>query len=166
MPRVGTMVRTAVMVSDLERSTAFYRDILGLNGIYAEGELTHPAGAKLIGMPVGARVRYRIVKAEGPNRGMVGLFEISNPSPPGMTKRRDGVNVGEAVMVFYCDDTEAVHKRLIAGNHTVVCPPTVLEVRPKAGVIGAEGRSQPEMVFADPDGMLINLIQRHPDDPR
>lgn len=166
MPRVGTMVRTAVIVSNLDRSTAFYNNILGLTGVYAEGELTHAAGAKLLGMPDTARIRYRILKADGPNRGMVGLFEVTNPSPPAMSKLRDSVNVGEAVMVFYCDDTEAVHKKLIEGGHTVVCPPTVLEVRPKSGVIGDEGRSQPEMVFADPDGMLINLIQRHPDDPR
>jgi predicted enzyme related to lactoylglutathione lyase len=96
---------------------------------------------------------------------MVGLFEVSNPSPPAMDKRRDGVSVGEAVMVFYCDDTEAVHKKLVSGGHAVICPPTVLEVKPRGGVIKADGRSQPEMVFADPDGMLINLIQRHPDDP-
>lgn len=166
MARVGTMVRTAVMVSNLDRSTKFYNDILGLTGIYAEGELTHAAGAKLLGMPPASKIRYRILKADGPNRGMVGLFQVSNPAPPTMTKRRDSVNVGEGVMVFYCDDTEAVHKKLVAGGHHVVCPPTFLEVRPKSGVIGDEGRAQPEMVFADPDGMLINLIQRHPDDPK
>ena len=165
MARVGTMVRTAVIVSDLARSVKFYGDILGLTGVYAEGELTHAAGAKLLGMPPEARIRYKILKAEGPNRGMVGLFEVTGPSPPTMDKRRDGVSVGEALMVFYCDDTEAVHKKLLAGGHTIVCPPTFLEVKPREGVIKADARGQPEMVFADPDGMLINLIQRDPDNP-
>ncbi|MDX2224648.1 MAG: VOC family protein [Rhodospirillaceae bacterium] len=158
MPRVGTMVRTAVIVSNLDRSVAFYRDILGLTGTYAEGVLDHPAGAALIGMPAGTRLRYKIVKADGPNRGMVGLFEATGPAPPAMTKRRDGVSVGEGIMVFYCDDVHAVHDKLKAGGHTVVCPPLHLQVTTTKG--------QPEMVFADPDGMLINLIQRDPEDPR
>ena len=157
MARVGQMVRTAVMVSDLDRSTKFYREILGLNGVYSEGELKSPAAAQLLGMPASSITRYRIVKADGPNRGMVGLFEVSNPAPEPLPKRGASVRVGEGVMVFYCDDTDAVHKKLVAGGHTVVCPPVFLQVR--------EGRGQPEMVFADPDGMLINLIQRAPDDP-
>jgi catechol 2,3-dioxygenase-like lactoylglutathione lyase family enzyme len=158
MTSVGTMVRTALIVSNLERSTAFYREVLGIAGTYAEGELTHPAGATLIGMPVGATVRYRIIKqAGGPNRGMVGLFEVTNPSPPTFQKRRDGVNIGEAVLVFYCDDVNEVHRKLVAGGHTVVCPPTHLQVTASKG--------QPEMVFMDPDGVLVNLIQRDPNDP-
>jgi len=153
------MVRTALIVADVERSTRFYRDILGIAGTYAEGELTHDAGAKLLGMPPGTRIKYRILKQEGgPNRGMVGLFEASNPAPPGFTKRKDGVNVGEAVLVFYCDDVEGVHKKLVAGRHTVVCPPTHLQVTANKG--------QPEMVFMDPDGILVNLIQRDPNDPK
>jgi len=158
MAQVGTMVRTALFVSNLERSTAFYRNILGIAGTYAEGQLTHPAGAQLIGMPVGATVKYRIIKQDGgPNRGMVGLFEITNPAPPTFTKRKEGVNIGEACLVFYCDDVEAVHQKLIAGGHTIVCPPLHLQVTASKG--------QPEMTFMDPDGVLVNLIQRDPNDP-
>jgi len=159
MAQVGTMVRTALFVSSLERSTAFYRDILGIAGTYAEGELKHPAGAKLIGMPEGTTVRYRILKQlDGPNRGMVGLFEATNPTPPTFTKRKEGINIGEACLVFYCDDVEGVHQKLIAGGHTIVCPPTHLQVTATKG--------QPEMVFMDPDGVLVNLIQRDPNDPQ
>ena len=159
MMAVGVMVRTALFVSDLDRSTAFYRDILGIAGTYNEGELTHEAAAKLLGMPASAKIRYRILKqADGPNRGMVGLFEITNPAPPTFTKRRDGISIGETCLVFYCDDVEAVHQKLIAEGHTVLCPPTHLQVTPTKG--------QPEMVFADPDGVLVNLIQRDPNDPK
>ena len=156
---VGTMVRSALMVSNLERSTAFYREILGIAGTYAEGELTHPAAAKLLGMPASSLTRYRIIKQEGgPNRGMVGLFEVSNPAPPTFTKRKDSVNVGEVCLVFYCDNVEGVHRKLVAGGHTVLCPPTHLQV--------TKDKGQPEMVFMDPDGILVNLIQRDPNDPK
>jgi catechol 2,3-dioxygenase-like lactoylglutathione lyase family enzyme len=159
MARVGTMVRSALMVSNLERSVAFYTGLLGLTGVYAEGDLTHPAGAKLLGMPVGSNVRYKILKhASGPNRGMVGLFEVTNPSPPTFTKSRDRVNVGEVCLVFYCDDVNDIHRKLVEGGYTVICPPTHLQV--------TETKGQPEMVFMDPDGILVNLIQRDPDDPK
>jgi len=159
MAHVGTMVRTALFVSDLEKSTAFYRDLLGLTGVYGEGMLTHAAAAKLLGMPGEATIRYRILKnASGPNRGMVGLFEITNPSPPRFTKRKDGINIGEACLVFYCDDVGAVHEKLVHGGYAVICPPTHLQVSATKG--------QPEMVFMDPDGVLVNLIQRDPDDPQ
>ena len=126
---------------------------------YAEGELTHPAAAKLLGMPAASLTRYRIIKQEGgPNRGMVGLFEVSNPAPPTFTKRKDSVNVGEVCLVFYCDDVEGVHRKLVAGGHTVLCPPTHLQV--------TKDKGQPEMVFMDPDGILVNLIQRDPNDPK
>ncbi len=59
--------------------------------------------------------------------------------------------------MFYCDDVEGVHRKLVNGGHTVVCPPTHLQVTEKKG--------QPEMVFMDPDGVLVNLIQRDPNDP-
>ncbi len=156
---VGTMVRSALIVSNLERSTVFYREILGIAGTYAEGELTHPAAAKLLGMPASSLTRYRIIKQEGgPNRGMVGLFEVSNPAPPPFTKRKDSVNVGEVCLVFYCDDVEGVHRKLVAAGHTVLCPPTHLQV--------TKDKGQPEMVFMDPDGILVNLIQRDPNDPK
>lgn len=159
MAHVGTMVRSALMVSNIEKSIAFYTGILGLTGVYAEGDLSHPAGAKLLGMPASSKIKYKILKyAAGPNRGMVGLFEVSNPAPPTFTKRKDGVNVGEVCLVFYCDDVEEIHQKLIKGGHTVVCPPTHLQVTTTKG--------QPEMVFMDPDGILVNLIQRDPDDPK
>ncbi len=158
MAQVGTMVRTALFVSDMERSTAFYRQILGIKGTYNEGTLTHPAGATLIGMPEGTTVNYRIIKQEGgPNRGMVGLFECKNPAPPTFTKRKNGINIGEACLVFYCDNVEEMHKDLVAAGHTIICPPMHLQVNEKKG--------QPEMTCADPDGVLVNLIQRDPNDP-
>jgi predicted enzyme related to lactoylglutathione lyase len=66
--------------------------------------------------------------------------------------------VGEAVLVFYCDDVHEVHRKLVAAGHTVICPPTHLQVTANKG--------QPEMVFMDPDGVLVNLIQRDPDDSK
>lgn len=149
--RTSALVRAALFVSDLDRSTAFYRDVLGLPVTYFEGELAHEAVPKLLGIPEDARVRARIVQAEGPPFGMVGLFEVT-PPPPAVAKRADGVNVGEAVLVFYAANLDPIVERLKAGGHHILCPPTFLQVTPTRG--------QREMTCADPDGFLVNLIER------
>jgi catechol 2,3-dioxygenase-like lactoylglutathione lyase family enzyme len=158
MADVSTMIRTALIVSDLDRSARFYEEMFGLSEVYAQGELSHDAGAKLLGMPGTVKIRYRILKAEkNLNRGMVGLFELTNPRPPTVEKQRKSVNVGDACLVFYCADLDAVYRKLVAGGHMVLCPPTHLQVTAAKG--------QPEMTFFDPDGVLINLIQRDPSNP-
>jgi predicted enzyme related to lactoylglutathione lyase len=158
MATVSTMIRTALIVSDLDRSKAFYKEMFDLTEVYAEGELTHEGGAKLLGMPASTRTRYCILKAEKDlNRGMVGLFELTNPRPPKVEVQKKSVNVGQACLVFYCADLEAVTRKLKAGGHTILCPPTYLQVTPTKG--------QPEMTFFDPDGIMINLIQRDPSNP-
>ena len=159
MANVSTMIRSALMVSNLERSVKFYKDMFDLTETYAEGALTHPAAATLLGMPDTIQMRYRILKAEKDlNRGMVGLFEITNPAPTPVQKRKDRANIGEVCLVFYCADLDAVYAKLVAGGHNVIAPPTFLQVTPTKG--------QPEMIFSDPDGVLINLIQRDPSDPK
>ena len=155
---ISPMVRTAIFVRDLEHSTRFYREVLGLDEVWYEGELTEGNAHELLGMPAGSATKARILKAEGPEWGMVGLFEIANPVPPDLMRDPDRINQGEGCLVFYHADLDAVVEQLEAGGHPVVCAPVVL-------VMGGKPR-QREMTFRDPDGMLINLIERDPDDPQ
>ncbi|NKB44006.1 MAG: hypothetical protein GKS03_06960 [Alphaproteobacteria bacterium] len=162
MALVSPMVRTALFVRDLDQSTAFYRDIFELEEVYAEGGLTHATAAKLLGMPPETNVRYRILRANTLNKGMVGLFELTAPAPPPVEKRSDISNAGEACLVFYCADLDVVHDRLVSGDHLVLCPPLHLEIDVEGGAIKSADRGQREMTFRDPDGVMINLIERDP----
>ncbi|MGY8963202.1 MAG: VOC family protein [Rhodospirillales bacterium] len=162
MSLISPMVRTALFVSDIEKSSAFYRDIFDLEEVYAEGGLTHATAAKLLGMPPETNVRYRVFRSAGLNKGMVGLFELKKPSPPRVQKREYGCSIGEACMVFYCANLDVVHDRLIVGSHIVLCPPTHLEVDIEGGAIKSADRGQREMTFRDPDGIMVNLIERDP----
>lgn len=162
MALISPMVRTALIVRDLDRSTNFYKSIFEMDEVYAEGGLTHETAAKLLGMPPETGIRYRILRVAGLNKGMVGLFELKTPSPPTVEKRVDGCSIGETALVFYCGDLDIIHDRLIAGEHQVVCPPLHLEVEIEDGAIKADNRGQREMTFRDPDGVLVNLIERDP----
>lgn len=158
MSRISPMVRTALFVSDLERSRHFYRDVIGLDETWFEGELTDGNAHELLGMPADSATRACILKARGPAWGMVGLFEISNPQPPPVRKEAASINQGESCLVFYCADLDPVTAALESGGHTILCKPVRLRI--------GEQIKQREMCFRDPDGVLINLIEWDPTEER
>lgn len=149
-PQVSRIVRTAIFVSDLEKSVRFYREALGYSEVYANGLLEHKVGHALIGVPEDSVIRYEIVKADELNFGMVGLFEIK-PSPPPSRRENRGANLGEGCMVFFATDIHAVRDRIVELGGEVVCEPQLLAVHTLR---------QPEMTCRDPDGMMINIIER------
>jgi catechol 2,3-dioxygenase-like lactoylglutathione lyase family enzyme len=150
---LSRLVRTALFVSDLDASTTFFRDVLGLPELFYEGNFSGAAIERLLGVASGARVSARILKAEGPPFGMIGLFHVAGVPLDRVQKRRGTVNVGESVLVFYLPALDPLVARLEAGGHTIVCPPTPLLVR---GGVPA-GR---EMTFYAPDDVLVNVIER------
>ena len=151
-PQVSRLVRTALFVSDLDRSSRFYKQGLGYHEVYSGGDLTHKVAHALLGVPEDSAIRYEIVKTDGPDFGMIGMFEVK-PSPPPVSRRAGGVNVGEGCLVLMTSDIRAVRDRLVDMGAEIVCEPQRLVVR------GA-GPGNLEMTCRDPDGMLINLIDR------
>lgn len=58
---VSAVVRTAVIVSDRDRSLAFYRDLLGLIDVYVDGEIHDPVAGSLPGLPDPVALHFAIV---------------------------------------------------------------------------------------------------------
>ena len=150
IPQVSRIVRTAIFVSNLENSVRFYKGALGFTGVYANGVLEHKVGHALIGVPDDRVIRYAIVKADELNFGMVGLFEIKPPPSPSRRENR-GANLGEGCMVFFATDIRKVRDRIMELGGEVVCEPQLLAVH---------DLRQLEMTCRDPDGMMINVIER------
>ena len=156
MPKFSPMIRTAIMVSDLARSRAFYEDVLGYDDVFVEGEISEGNVWEVLAVPQSTVTRACVLKRRGqPEYGMVGLFELTNPTPPTVERPAAGMNVGEMCTVFYCDDLDDVTVKLESGGHTIVSPAAPLRIR---GFV-----KQREMIFRDPDGALINLIEWDPD---
>lgn len=156
MTAISPMVRSALMVADLERSTQFYREVLGLDETWYAGELSNGNAHQLLGMPAGSLTRACILKAPGPAWGMIGLFEISQPTPTPVSLDSQRINLGETCLVFYHSDLDSVQASLEEQKLPVLCPPLML-------VVDDQSR-QREMSFRDPDGVLINLIEWDQDD--
>jgi catechol 2,3-dioxygenase-like lactoylglutathione lyase family enzyme len=153
MPLVTPLKRTAIIVTDMQASLRFYRDILGL-GIWVEGRAGRemPAMFRLLGVPAGA-VHWVILQSGKVDWGMVGLFELKRPTPP-RTRPASSLQAtrGEACLVFHSTDVDAVHRGAQALGLRIVCPPTMLEI-PERGVLSKE------MTLRDPNGVLVNVIQ-------
>ncbi|MEQ8509043.1 MAG: VOC family protein [Rhodospirillaceae bacterium] len=154
-PNFSPMIRTALMVSDLDVSRAFYTDVLGFDDVFLEGDITDGNVWEVMAVPRSTATRVIILKRKDqPDYGMVGLFELTNPQPDPVQRPSTGMNRGEMCMVFYCDDLDVVTAKLEAGGHTIVGPAAPLRV---GGFV-----KQREMIFRDPDGALINLIEWDP----
>jgi catechol 2,3-dioxygenase-like lactoylglutathione lyase family enzyme len=140
------LVRAALMVRNLERSKAFYAEVLGLTQAYFDGDLGGTSAADIIGVPHDSSIRAVILKAPGVDYGMVGLFEL-HPHTPALTPRQGGLALGEAVLVFYTDDVDRAVAAALRLGGTIATPMQSLN-----------GRH--ELALRDPDGVALNLIGR------
>jgi catechol 2,3-dioxygenase-like lactoylglutathione lyase family enzyme len=153
-PTVQPLKRAAIMVRDLHASLDFYETVLGLN-TWVQGEGTGiPAFARLLGVDAATVTRYVILKSGDVTLGMVGLFELTEPRPrPIVRPGGHAAAVGEVALVFHADDVASIERGMRARGLPVLCPPIRLEI-PQLAVVSLE------MTGRDPDGVLVNFIQR------
>ncbi len=114
--KISQMVRAALQVSDLERSKSFYQDVIGLSEVYTEGTAEGGNMHALIGMPAGVTTRVCVLKQPDYSAfGMIGLFEVKNPSPPPIERSSQGSNIGELCMCSIA----ATWMKSCAGQRTI-----------------------------------------------
>lgn len=132
-PSIKSLLHAAITVSDLERSIAFYRDILGFP---VRRTLTIPGGPKIVLLSIG-------------DHGEVELFEqpATGPMPEGASDPR---MVGLKHFAMEVDDVEAVWTELEAkGVKSFGIPLFRQPNGPKA------------CHFLDPDGVILEIVQTH-----
>lgn len=143
--------RTTIVVANLERSLAFYRDLLGMD-LFFQGDVGNPGASSVTAVECSG-LRMVVLSAQGSEVGMIGLMEIQGANPPLESTRWDKrLKTGESILVIPTENMLALHQRMIAAGVCVVAPPTrvVVPGRPEIH----------EMMARDPDGMVINLTQR------
>jgi len=146
--------RTTLIVRDVSRSVAFYRDVLGLSVWYDDQIVL--SGIGLAAGAKGDRTRLVIMKSEDPVIGMIGLLEFVEPrlaEPAARTR----LGIGDIVFVMQGKDVASVHQRAIDFGARVHAAPHRFEVR------GADGRmiSMTSLSLWDPDDFFIEYNERH-----
>src|SRR6267143_3799268 len=143
--RILTADHTGITVSNLERSLAFWRDVLGFelsHRTHQKGELA----SEITGVP-GAEISIAVLKAPGHK---IELLEYQAPSDRKRVDLRP-CDVGAAHVALTVDDLDAVLDAIAASGWKAAGKPQTLQSGPNAGKRVAYVR--------DPDGTTIEFMQ-------
>lgn len=142
-PKITAFHHVGISTSDLERSVAFYRDLLGCEVVSEQGWPVGSEVADSITGLKGSSARYVMLKA---GNSHIEIFQYDSPTP----KPKDpdhGVNDhGYNHFGIMVDDIDAMYKRLLDAGTRFHSPPIELG----GGIKVTYGR--------DPDGNVFELM--------
>jgi glyoxylase I family protein len=143
--RVIAADHTGITVSNLERSLAFWRDVLG----FELSHRTHQSGelaSEITGVP-GAEISLAVLKAPGHK---IELLEYHAPPDRKQVDLRP-CDVGSAHVALAVDNLDAVLDAIAASGWHAAGQPQTLQSGPNAGKCVVYVR--------DPDGTTIEFMQ-------
>ena len=137
---------TGISVSNLERSLAFWRDVLGFefsHTAHQKGELAR----EIIGVE-GAEIKLAVLRAPGGHK-----IELLEYLAPADRKRADirPCDVGSVHVALLVHDLDAVLERIAASDWKAAGKPRTLQSGPNA--------NKRVVYVRDPDGTTIELMQ-------
>lgn len=141
------VAHTGFTVADIERSIAFYRDLLGMV-LVARQEGQRPYLATITGF-ADVYLKTAFLKVSPEADHVLELLEYtSHPAPP---TPRETNRPGNGHLCFRVADITAMYERLAAHGVRFISPPTLITSGVNAGALGCYLR--------DPDGFTIELFQ-------
>src|SRR4029450_1461258 len=141
---------TGITVSNLERSLAFWRDVLG----FELSHTTHQTGemAKEITGVAGAEIKLAVLKAPGGHK--IELLEYLAPRNRKHAEVRP-CDVGHVHVALLVDDLDAILQKIAASGWKAAGKPQTLKTGPNA---------RKRVVYVrDPDGPTIEFMQPPPE---
>jgi len=146
--RILAADHTGITVSNLERSLAFWRDVLGF-------ELSHTAHqtgemAREITGVAGAEIKLAVVKAPGGHK--VELLEYLGPADRKRQADLSPCDAGSVHVALIVEDLDAVLGAINASGWKAAGKPQTLQSGPNAG--------KRVVYVRDPDGTTIEFMQQ------
>lgn len=145
---VSEIHHIAMVCSSLERSTAFYSELLGYRATLA-ATVEGPALSDSLGVPEGTRGRIQYL--QGPSQiGQIELIEWEGE--PGTQPRRDHRDLGPWVLSLQvpADEIAAVYERACAMGADTIAAPMRIRLE-NFGYIQA-------FAVRDPDGTMVEFV--------
>jgi catechol 2,3-dioxygenase-like lactoylglutathione lyase family enzyme len=154
--RVPTDVRrTTIIVRDMEKSLALYRDVIGMKVNY--DTVVETSGVALPAGEPGAKARLVLLNANDPWVGWIGLMQWTTPPLPDSGAYPKRMGPGGIVIVMNTDDVDGRCARAFALPGVTKTADARLQVYP--GRNGGPEIRVRGCNFFDPDGVLIELNQ-------
>jgi lactoylglutathione lyase len=145
MASISRPHHTGIQVADLERSIAFYRDILGFELIFRWNPQAEYIGV-IVGYP---DVDLHAAILRPPNSEVfLEILEYRNVDKTPVDTRT--ANPGTCHIAFFVDDCDALYEELKALGVDSVSAPVTPTIGPNTG-----GRA---VYMIDPDGIRVELI--------
>jgi glyoxylase I family protein len=144
--RILATDHTGITVSNLERSLAFWRDVLGFefsHRAHQTGELAE----QITGVP-GAEISLVVLKAPGGHK--IELLEYLAPNDLGHVDIRP-CDVGSVHVAFTVENLDAVLNAIAASGWRTAGKPQTLRSGPNAG--------KRVIYVRDPDGTTVEFMQ-------
>jgi lactoylglutathione lyase len=135
-----------IQVENLDRSVAFYRDLLGLT-LVTTWVRDEPWIREIVGYPE-AIINVAILQLPGSDM-FLEVLEYQNVERTPIDT--SNANPGTAHLAFYADDVQALYERLVAAGVPSVSAPVEPLTGPNRG-----GRT---VYVLDPDGIRVELMQ-------
>ncbi len=146
--RILAADHTGITVSNLERSLAFWRDVLGF-------ELSHTAhqtgemASEITGV-AGAEIKLAVLKAPGGHK--VELLEYLGPPERKRHLNLQPCDIGSVHVALIVDDLDAILSTIKASGWKAAGKPQTLQSGPNAG--------KRVVYVRDPDGTTIEFMQQ------
>lgn len=147
--------RTTLIVRDIDRSLAFYRDALGMKVIYDNAIRTPRDAASDEEAERASRLVF--LRANDDFVGIIGLLQYVKPVRPAHNQGDEPFSTGSSVLLFNAQDLTATFAKARAVNGVRV----LYEPREtKYPSYDGEGMIRVKVsVLTDPDGFVIELNQ-------
>jgi len=143
--RIIAADHTGITVSNLERSLAFWRDVLGFELSHRPHQ-TGKLASEITGVP-GAEISIAVLKAPGHK---IELLEYLAPADKKRVALRP-CDVGSMHVALTVDDLDAVLEKIAASGWKAAGEPQTLQAGPNAG--------KRVVYVRDPDGTIIEFMQ-------